>query len=140
MADQPGSWVFQDGPITFPVASAVPKGALVMPDSTTPSSVKVATAGSTNVLGVAMKAAAPSTDATAHNATDRAGVGPTTSVALSGVVRVTFASSANPGDMLVAAANGQVTKYTSGTSTYDQIVGTAMSVVSSGAVGWMEIE
>lgn len=140
MAEQPGTWVFQDGPITFPVASAVAKGQLVMPDSTTPSSVKVATAGSTNVLGVAMKAAVNAGGTGSQSDTDRAGIGPTTSVALSGVVRVTFASAANPGDMLVAAANGAVTKYTAGTSTFDQVVGSAMSVVSSGAVGWMEIE
>lgn len=141
MANQPGTWVFQDGPITFQCASAVPKGVLVMRDSTTPSQIKVATAGATTVLGVAMKAGAPAGDATAHTATNRAGVGTSVPVALSGVVRVTFASAVQPGDPLVAAASGQVTKYTSGgTSTYDQIVGTAMEVVSSGAVGAMEIE
>lgn len=140
MAGQPGTWVFQDGPVTFPVASAVPKGALVQRNTASPASVEVAAAGSKTVLGVAMKAATPAGSAGSQSDLDRAGTGPTTSVALSGVVRVTYASAANPGDRLVAAANGQVTAYTSGTSTYDQVVGTCMEVVSSGAVGAMEIE
>ena len=140
MANQPGTWVFQDGPITFQCASAVPKGALVQRDDTNTGQSKVPSAGGRNVLGLAMKAGAPSGDATAHSATNRAGFGDQVPVALEGVVRVTFASSAAPGDMLVAAANGQVTAYTTGTSTYDQIVGTAMEVVASGAVGAMEIE
>lgn len=96
------------GPATFTVSVAVTGGMLVMPDGTT-GMVKPATAAAINVLGVALSDANPA----GSNPTSPLNLGwaqPEVAVAYGPAdVDVTYAASAAFGDLLIAAANGQVT-------------------------------
>lgn len=124
------------GPATYEVSAAVTGGQLVEFDASNAGKVKPAGAGSIVVAGVALADANP------------AGTDPTNPVQVGWArefvavaygptdVDVKYASAAKPGDLLIAAASGQVTKYTAGTDTYDKIVGrcSAHAAVSSGDV------
>lgn len=99
--------VLQLGPDTVTVNVAVVGGQLVEPDTTAPGKVKPCTAGSTQCLGVALEDGSPTSAQTALNyATAR----PEIAVAYSPVdCRVIYTAAANFGDVLIAAATGQVT-------------------------------
>ena len=92
----------------------------------------VAGADATDVLGVALVDAAPTTSLSstlAYPAADRVTIG------AHGEFPVTYAASCNVGVPLVAAANGQVAPYTAGTSTFDEIVGYCTQTTAAGNVG-----
>lgn len=139
------------GPATYPVgapatagAATVKGGQLVAVDGTDATKVNVAD-GSTPVLGVALYDAAPIPDQSG----DQTGYGQPiidisvppgyVAVAYGGVdIPVTYANTAALGDLLKAAAGGQVTPYVSGTDTdATLIVGrcTQPGGVTAGAVG-----
>jgi hypothetical protein len=105
------------GPDTVEVSVAVTGGQLLEPDSTT-GKVKPATAGSAKVLGVAIDDGTPraSVDFGTHRPEIGVAYGPCD-------IKVKYAANCAWGVLLVAAATGQVTPYTAGTSTHDQIVG-----------------
>lgn len=99
----------------------------------------VAGANAVNVIGVAMNDAQPynslvdtttgQTPVMAYPVADRV------TVVNHCEVNVTYAAAATCGEKLVAAANGQVTPYTAGTSTFDEIVGYCLATTAAGAVG-----
>ena len=94
---------FQEGPVTYTAAEAITGGQLV--EARASSVVGVAAAGSTAVLGVALKDASNAT----QSATDATSASNYVAVAHQCEVKLTYAANANFGDKLVAAANGQVT-------------------------------
>lgn len=124
------------GPATYEVSTAVTGGTLVEFDASNAGKVKPAAANSILVAGVALADANPAgTDPT--NPVQIGWAREFVAVAYGPIdVDVTYASAAKPGDLLVAAASGQVTKYTAASSTYDQIVGrcSAHAAVASGDV------
>lgn len=128
------------GPRTFEVNASVTGGQLVEPDGTT-GRIKPATANSTTVLGVAAANAEPAgSDTDTNYSTYR----PHVAVYYGGFeMPVTYAANATFGQLLKAAANGQVTPYTPGAetspSTDTQVVGrcTEPAGVSAGQVGLM---
>lgn len=95
----------------------------------------VATANSTAVLGIAMHDALPygsilsAIPILAVPGNDRLTIG------AHGEFDVVYAANATIGVPLVAAANGQVTPYTAGTSTFDQIVGYCTESTAAGNTG-----
>lgn len=137
--------LFEHGPITYTVSAAVDGGQLVAPDTTTGNEGKVKPAGasSTSVLGVAITPAQPNTDGATGTTTYGAPVVDASwpdndvAVAYRGVFKLTAAANCSFGDLLVAAADGQVTPYTSGTTTYDAVVGRCVDPagIASGARG-----
>ena len=103
-------------------ANTITGGRLVMPDGTTGKIIHAA-ANSKLCLGVAVDDAVPDGSQTTegYNVT-AAIIRPDVAVARYGVYSLTFAANCPFGSFVVCAANGTVTPYTSGTSTYDQIV------------------
>lgn len=94
----------------------------------------VAGAGATTVLGVALIDAIPFTGiitspASAFPVATRVTVGS------HGEFPVTYASTANVGQALIAAANGAVAPFTGSGGTADEIVGYATETTPAGAVG-----
>lgn len=132
---------FDASPLTCDVVAAVAGGQLV--EARTPSGTAVqypcgpAAAGSVKVFGVAL------IDAT--NATQAVGLAftlpPSTVVAVQGVVPVTYAASATYGQLLKAAAAGQVTPYVPGTDDASLVIGKCMESAGAGSatVGKMRI-
>lgn len=131
-------YTLQHGPDTVEVSAAVTGGMLVEVDGTT-GKVKPAAANSTDVIGVVANDANPAgTDTDTNYANQR----PHVAVYYAPVdIKVTYAGAGTFGQKLVAAANGQVTPYTAGTSTFDQIVGicTEPGGVAAGAKGRMRL-
>lgn len=131
--------LFEHGPITYTVSASTSGGQLVAAQSD--GTVAPAAADSTAVLGVAVKNAEPSdagassTTAYGEDVVDVSWPRPEVAVAYRGVYRVTYAAAASFGDLLVAAASGQVTPYTAGTSTFDQIVGRCVETGGVAAAG-----
>lgn len=131
--------LFEHGPITYPVSASTSGGQLV--EAVSGGTVAPAAAGSVVVLGVAVKNAEPSdagaTSTTAYGAdvVDASWPRDEVAVAYRGVFRVTYAAAAAFGDLLVAAANGQVTPYTAGTTTFDAIVGRCVEPGGVAAAG-----
>jgi hypothetical protein len=129
----------QFGPDTVGVSQTVLGGQLVMPDGTT-GLVKPATAAATTVLGIAWSDANPAgTNPTSPLNT----AWPAPEVAVQygpADVDVTYASAAAYGQLLLAAANGQVGPAGVAPAS-DQIVGrcTQPAGVSAGAVGRMRL-
>lgn len=131
----------QMGPDTVEVTVSVTRYQLLEVDpahvalSGQPPRMRVAQAGSKTVYGVAADNADP-------RATDPA-TGPAIYRPTVACIRVPmetkakYAANATLGQLLVAAATGQVTPYTAGTSTHDQIVGrcTQPEGVTSGSYG-----
>ena len=119
------------------VSGSVTTGQLVMPDTTVAVDssgkrlVKTATAGATTVIGVARLSATN----TANADTTFVHTRPSTTIFRNGQMFVTYAAAAEEGQYLVAAANGAVTPYTSGTSTFDQIVGKCAQKVTAAGEG-----
>lgn len=95
----------QLGPDTFEVSAAVTGGQLVVP--TTGGKVGPAGAAAANVLGVALNDAQPAGSAPT-NPINTGWPSPQVAVARDCDIRVTYATGANFGDLLVSAANGQV--------------------------------
>jgi len=122
---------FEHGPVTYTVSEPVTGGQLI--EGRASSAVGVAAAGSTTVLGVALKDA---TNATA-SATDSYPLQATCPVASGVHVRVTYAANCAFGKALKAAASGQVTPWVSGTDAADLIVGYCRELagVTSGNTG-----
>lgn len=135
--------VHECGPITYDVAATkvVTGGQLV--EAVSGGTVQPAAAGSKKVLGVATRdARADQTDTgtTAYGQpfTDYSWPPPRVAVAHEGTWRLTYAAAANFGDLLKAAANGQVTPInTTGGDTLDMVVGQCRERgnVASGATG-----
>lgn len=98
-----------DGPQTFEVTEAVIGGQLV--EGRAASKIGVAAAGSMKVLGVATKDAIPtSTDQNIAGAgTNMNPKGPHVAVDHGKVFKLKYAAAANFGDVLISAADGQVT-------------------------------
>jgi hypothetical protein len=119
--------VFERGPRTYTVTEAVLGGQLV--EGRTASAVGVAAAGSTTVLGVALK------DATnaAPSATDAYPLSANCPVARGCEVRITYAANCAFGKAVKAAATGQVTRWVSGTDAADLIVGYCREVAGATA-------
>lgn len=134
----PGAHVWlKDGPDTREVSAAVTGGQLLEFDSANIGKVKPAGAGSLVVAGVAAADAQPA----GSNPTSPLNISwPQSQVAViygPRDVHLTYASAANPGDPLKAAADGQVTKWVTGTDTDTRLIVaicTATAAVSSGAV------
>jgi hypothetical protein len=112
----PGVQVYlRTGPDTFQAmdnAHPVTGGQLVVPDPNNPGGVIPAQAGAVNVLGVARTDAKPRTSQTGQNPANLAQYAQEVSVEYGVDIPVTYAGAAALGDLLVAAANGQVAKYT----------------------------
>lgn len=132
--------VLWDGPDTCEVSAAVTGGQLVEVDGST-GKVKPASAGSKTVLGVALEDGQPAGSAPT-NPVNTSWPPAQISIADDVDIRVTYAAVATYGVWLVAAANGQVTPYTSGTSTFDQVVGrcTEPAGVAAGATGRARVD
>lgn len=96
------------GPATYEVSAAVAGGQLVEPDGANVGKIKPATADSVKVLGVALADAQPA----GSNPTNPLNIGwaqPEVAVAYGPCdVDVTYSTTAAFGDLLVAAAGGQV--------------------------------
>lgn len=136
---------FRDGPITYNVGTnTVIGGRLVMPDGTT-GTIKHATAGTTLCLGVAKMDARPEAgQATEGYAVTSALIRPDVAVARAPhVYDLTFTANCGWGVHVVCAADGKVTPYTPGTSTFDQIVGKCIEpkgvVVATKVTGRVEL-
>lgn len=134
--------VYERGPITFPVLASViiTGGQMVEYDATNGGgAVRPAGAGSVTCIGVALDdAVGPSvsqgsTDPLSNAITSLTQYPNYVSVALMGVFRVTYAAACNFGELVICAANGQVTPYVAGTSTYDEIVGRCIDMNVTGA-------
>lgn len=138
-----------DAAVAYPVAPGAPTAITVrggMLVEATTGGVQPASAGSTKVLGVAQKDGFNATANAAATATSTSGAGqpfidvsgpnPSYVTAEKGYFKVEYASNASFGDKLMAAADGTVTKWTSGTDDVDLIVGSCNVVagVTSGAV------
>lgn len=134
--------------VTYPVkANTTIRGGQLVEATT--GGVQPASAGSKTVLGVAQKdgfGAGAITATTTSDAgqpfIDVSGPNPSNVTAEKGFFKVTYASNAAFGDPLKAAANGQVTKWVSGTDTdVNTIVGYCKVVggVTSGAVAEADI-
>jgi hypothetical protein len=124
------------GELSLPPNAAITGGLLVIGANVSGvDTVEIAGALALNVLGVALidgttdALIAATTPLVAWPEADRVTIGS------HGVFPVTYAANATIGQWLVAAANGQVTPYTPGTSTFDQIVGYCLQTTASGAVG-----
>lgn len=132
-----------DGPITCDVTEAVTPGQLVETRTSTLHGaaqypVGVAAAGSSLVVGVALGAATPSDTVQATGLVYT--LPQAVAVAMEGIVPgVTYAASATFGQLLKAAASGQVTPFVSGTDAVEKIVGRCWEPagVSSAGVGKM---
>jgi len=123
--------VYEHGPRTYTVSEPVTGGQLV--EGRVSSAVGVAAAGSTTVLGVALKDATNATP----SATDGYPLPSTCPVARGCEVRVTYAANCAFGKAVKAAAAGQVTPWVSGTDAADLIVGYCRELagVTSGNTG-----
>lgn len=97
--------------------------------------VYVATANSTVVLGVAMHDALPFGSILGANPILAVPINDRLTIGAHGEFLVTYAANATVGQALVAAANGQVTPSTPGTSQPEQIVGYCTQSTSAGNVG-----
>lgn len=117
---------FKHGPVTFAAESAITGGQVVQA-GTKPRAVVPATAGSATVLGVALIDAAPKSDT-------YTGKPEHTSVAMLGhQVPVTGDGNLAVGDVVIAAANGTVSK-AAGTEPPAQIVGRVIEVLADNVV------
>ena len=138
---------YQEGPVTFPVGTAVTAGMLVETNGASPAALQPASAGSKLVIGVATLDAVPA--ATSQTPTVPGWSGPSinvsplppyTSVATEGVWQLTFAANASFGARLKAAAGGQVTPWVDGTDDPAMVVGVCyetagVTFVSGGSPG-----
>jgi hypothetical protein len=127
------------GDQSWPPNAAITGGQLCIVTSVSGvDTVEVAGANALNVMGVALiDATTDALIASANAAGPIVGWPEADRVTLGchGIFPVTYAANATAGVLLVAAANGQVTPYTPGTSTFDQIVGRCYATTVSGAVG-----
>jgi hypothetical protein len=126
------------GPDSYTVSPAatnnlIDGGLLVMPDAANPGTILPATAGALNVLGVTLQPTAnsafnsQSTPLYGGNATDISIPVENAAVAWQGTYKLTFAAPAVFGELLAAAANGQVEPIAVGGS-----AGTAGRTVTDG--------
>lgn len=122
---------YQEGPVTYTAAEAITGGQLV--EARASSVVGVAGAASVKVLGVALKDASNA----AQSATDATSPSNSVAVAHQCEIKVTYAANANFGDLLKAAAAGQVTPLVVGTDDMSKCVGRCKEVagVTSGNTG-----
>lgn len=142
----------KQGPDNFQVSALVLGGQLVVPDASPATTVSVAGAGAVNVLGVAGNDASPQVSQAAF--TDpNAGGQPLIDISvlpdytavhrLPTDIHVTYAATATFGQLLKAAAAGQVTPWVSGTDTNAAlIVGKCTQpggVVAAPAIGRMRV-
>lgn len=102
------------GPVTYTVNSAVKGGQMVQAVNPTNGKVEVAGAASIRCLGIATKDARPaasasSTDSDGFPVVSTVEITPNVAVGMRGIWPVTFAANAAFGDVLICAANGQVT-------------------------------
>lgn len=131
-----------EGPETYEVSAAVTGGQGVEPDTSAGNAGKVKpwAAGTVKGLGVAETDAQPSTNTFGSGSTgygsafvDVSVPSNETAVRGDGVYYMTYAAAANFGDLLIAAANGQVTTYTNATtSTYDKVIGRCVEPLGVG--------
>lgn len=137
---------FTDGPITCTVGEPVAGGRMV--EARAGGVVGVAAAGSLVCLGIATKDATPvadavSTDAFGNTVVNVGGAQVTdkTAVAAEGYYPVTYAANATFGQLLVCAANGQVTP-AGATPDARTVVGKCWEPngVNAGAVGLAKID
>lgn len=113
----------EHGPLTFDCGTDTIIGGRLV-ELKTDGTIKHTTAGTKKFIGVAIDDAMP----LAGQAVDGYNVSANimhseVAVGYRGVWRLEYAAAAACGDWLVAAADGKVTPYTSGTSTFDQIIG-----------------
>ncbi len=116
---------YKTGPDSYQVSAAVTGGTLVIADGSSALTVSTAGAGAINVLGVAGNDAAPLPNQASDTDTLAGGaplldisVVPDYTAVFHGVdIRVTYAAAATFGQLLKAAASGQVTPWVSGTDT-----------------------
>jgi hypothetical protein len=125
----------QFGPDTCTVSAAVTGGQLVMADTANPGKVKPATAGALTVLGVALANAAPVAAPADPLITSAAQ--PEVAVQYGPAdVDLTFATGVNYGELVIAAASGQVAGYSTANITVTGVttaasIATATTLVSS---------
>lgn len=131
---------FGPGPVTYDVAEAIKGGQVV--EARAGGKIGVAAAGSTTVLGVASRDAAPthtpySTNPQGFPNTDTSTgqVTPYVAVHEEGHLPVTFAGAVGFGKAVKAAANGQVALWVSGTDAADLIIGTNRTRTATGITG-----
>lgn len=117
---------YERGPATYEVSVAVAGGLLVEPDGTT-GKVKLGTAGSLKILGVALQDGQPDGSNPVSPILDVGWPQKEIAVGYGDLdVDLTYTANCAFGTLLVAAAAGKVTPYTpsgGGASTFDQIVG-----------------
>ena len=113
----PGVQVYlRHGPDTFQAmdnSKPITGGQLVVPDPVNAGGVIPAQAGAVNVLGVARTDARPRTSQDGQNPANLAQYAQEVAVEYGVDMPVAYAGAAALGDLLVAAANGQVAKYSS---------------------------
>lgn len=133
---------FDKGPLTFSANVNILGGMVVEPDGTT-GRIKPATAASTKCIGVALGdaaaynyAPADSTDAWGNSIANMNPFPPNeTAVAFQGVMKLKAAGAIAFGDLVIAAANGEVA--TIGAGTFAQVIGRCVEPggIASGARG-----
>lgn len=138
---------FGPGPVTYEVVEAVKGGQVV--EGRANSKIGVAAAGSTTVLGVASKDAAPSFTAEGTTAqgfpsvdTSAGFVTPHVAVYSEGHLPVEFTAAVAFGKAVKAAAGGKVAPWVSGTDAADLIIGTCREpggITASGQFGLIKI-
>jgi hypothetical protein len=116
---------YREGPTSWPVcgyggtgaATTITGGQLVHPNNAQPTMVEPAPALATNVLGVAANdAAAPRTSQDSQNPANISQQPDIVAVYYGVDIDVTYAANAGCGDLLVAAASGQVTPFVEASS------------------------
>lgn len=113
----------EHGPLTFDCGEdTIIGGRLVEVKSD--GTIKHTTANTKKCVGVAIDDARPldGQSVDGYNVT-AAIIRSETAVGYRGVWRLEFSAAADCGDLLVADADGKVTPYTSGTTTFDQVIG-----------------
>lgn len=125
--------ITRSGPDTYTVSATVTGGQLVMIDGSNPGQVKPTTGAVDGVLGVALTDAVPA----GSGSSSAFGTAPSTcSVAYApNTVVLTASGSISFGDLVVAAASGQVA--TVGANTFDKVIGRCVEPagISSAATG-----
>jgi hypothetical protein len=118
---------YENGPVTFTASAPVLGGRVVKADGS--GGVIHSTAGAVNFFGVAQTDAAAT--GLTHDGPNITTVHSPTEVAviMRGAVRCEFTADCAAGALVVCAADGKVTPYTPGTSTFDQIVGRCLAAV-----------
>lgn len=121
---------YQLGPDSRQVSAPVVGGQLVMPDTANPGMVLPATAASTTVLGVALTDAAPyAPPGSQPTPLNLAAFTPNVAVAYGPVdVDLVYIAAAADGQLVVAAANGQVTPLGTGSAAINTTLSAATIV------------